>query len=119
MIVANLVTYGMEEPDRKYDNLKYIILTGRNLMEAISTSETSALSKAIDRGAKVVTLDPRFTKTAAKSSEWLPIRPGTDLAFHLALLNTIVAESLYNRSFVSNNTTGFDKLAGSLYSIHT
>ena len=114
MIVANLVTYGMEEPDRKYDNLKYIILTGRNLMEAISTSETSALSQAIDRGAKVVTLDPRFTKTAAKSAEWLPIRPGTDLAFHLAMLNTIIAEGLTNRSFVSNNTTGFDRLAGSL-----
>ncbi len=43
MIVANLMTYGMEEPGRKYDGLKYIILTGRNLMEAISTSETSAL----------------------------------------------------------------------------
>ena len=45
MIVANLITYGMEEPGRKYDDLKYIILTGRNLMEAISTSETSALKR--------------------------------------------------------------------------
>ncbi len=114
MIVANLVTYGMEEPARKYDDLKYIILTGRNLMEAISTSETSALSKAIDRGAKVVTLDPRFTKTAAKSSEWLPIRPGTDLAFHQALLNVIISENLYNRQFVSNWTSGFDQLSGSI-----
>ena len=114
MIVANLVTYGMEEPARKYEGLKYIILTGRNLMEAISTSETSALSKAIDRGAKVVTLDPRFTKTAAKSSEWLPIRPGTDLAFHLALLNVIISENLYNRQFVSNWTSGFDQLSGSI-----
>ena len=58
MIVSNLTTYGMQEPDRKYDNLKYIILTGRNLLEVISTSETSALSQAIDRGVKVVTLDP-------------------------------------------------------------
>jgi thiosulfate reductase / polysulfide reductase chain A len=114
MIVSNLMTYGMEEPNRKYDDLKYIILTGRNLMEAISTSETSALSKAIDRGAKVVSLDPRFTKTAAKSSEWLPIRPGTDLAFHLALLNVIINEQLYNAGFVSNNTDGFDKLSGSI-----
>ena len=81
----------MEEPERKYDDLKYIILTGRNLMEAISTSETSALSQAIDRGVKVVTLDPRFTKTAAKATEWLPIRPGTDLAFHLAMINVIIS----------------------------
>ena len=95
MIVANLMTYGMEEPERIYDdNLKYIILTGRNLMEAISTSETSDLSDAIVRGVKVVYLDPRFTKTAAKATEWLPIKPGTDLAFHLALLNVIIDEQL-------------------------
>jgi len=116
MIVANLVSFGMQEPDRKYDNLKYIILTGRNLMEAISTSETSALSAAIDRGVKVVTLDPRFTKTAAKSSEWLPIRPGTDLAFHLAMLNVIVGEGLYNKQFVARYTSGFEKLPAAVAS---
>ena len=114
MIVSNLTTYGMEEPNRKYDDLKYIILTGRNLMEAISTSETSALSNAIDRGVKVVYLDPRFTKTAAKASEWLPIRPGTDLAFHLAMLNVIIGENRHNQSFVSAYTTGFDQLAASI-----
>ena len=113
MIVSNLMTYGMEEPNRNYDKLKYIILTGRNLMEAISTSETTALSKAIDRGVKVVYLDPRFTKTAAKATEWLPIRPGTDLAFHLALHNVIIKERLYNAQFVSNNTDGFAKLVSS------
>ncbi len=112
MIVSNLMTYGMEEPDRQYDKLKYILLTGRNLMEAISTSETRALSQAIDRGVKVVYLDPRFTKTAAKASEWLPIRPGTDLAFHLAMLNVIIGEKLYNAQFVSSYTNGFDKLVG-------
>ena len=91
MIVANLMTYGMEEPARIYDDqLQYIILTGRNLFEAISTSETHDLSAAIDRGAKVVYLDPRFTKTASKATEWLPIKPGNDLAFHLALLNVII-----------------------------
>jgi thiosulfate reductase/polysulfide reductase chain A len=112
MIVANLMTYGIEEPERIYDDdLKYIILTGRNLMEAISTSETSALSQAIANDVKVVYLDPRFTKTAAKASEWLPIKPGTDLAFHLALLHVIITEELYNRAFVEQYTVGFEQLA--------
>ena len=112
MIVANLMTYGMEEPARIYDDqLSYILLTGRNLLEAISTSETADLSHAIDRGAKVVYLDPRFTKTAAKASEWLAIKPGTDLAFHLALLNVIIGEKLYNQDFVEKSTVGFDELA--------
>ena len=81
MITAYLLTYGIEEPARYYDDVEYILMVGRNLMEAISTSETSDLSRAIDRGAKLVYLDPRFTKTAAKAGEWIPIRPGTDAAF--------------------------------------
>lgn len=111
MIVSNLMTYGMEEPGRIYDDkLKYILLTGRNLLEAISTSETHDLIMAIDRGAKVVYLDPRYTKTASKASEWLPIRPGTDSAFHLALIHTLIKERLYNAAFVEKNTVGFDEL---------
>ncbi len=114
MIISNLMTYGMEEPGRDYTNLKYIILTGRNLAEAISNSETGELIDAISRGAKVVYLDPRYTKTASKATEWLPIRPGTDLAFHLALLNVIVGEQLYNADFVNQYTVGFDELAASV-----
>ncbi len=114
MIVSNLMTYGMEEPDRDYSNVKYLILTGRNLAEAISNSETGELIAAVDRGAKLVYLDPRFTKTAAKAAEWLPLRPGTDLAFHLALLNVIVGEGLYNHGFVQQYTLGFDELAAGL-----
>jgi len=67
MTVANLMTFGTEEPERDYSKVKYIILTGRNLAEAISNSETGDLIHAIDQGVKVVYLDPRFTKTAAKS----------------------------------------------------
>lgn len=111
MIVANLLTYGIEEPGRDYQEVKYIILTGRNLTEAISTSETSELVDAIARGAKVVYLDPRFTKTASKASEWCPIRPGTDLAFHLALINVILSEDRYNQQFVEEYTVGLEQVA--------
>ncbi|NOY98352.1 MAG: molybdopterin-dependent oxidoreductase [Chloroflexi bacterium] len=116
MIVGNLLTYGMEEPGRDYSKLKYLILTGRNLAEAISTSETGDLIKSMDRKTKIVYLDPRFTKTAAKADEWCPIRPGTDLAFHLALLNVIITEKRYNASFVSRYTVGFDQLKASVKS---
>ena len=111
MIVANLITYGMEEPARDYSQLKYLILTGRNLTEAISTSETTDLIDSIAGGTKVVYIDPRFTKTASKASEWLPVRPGTDLAFHLAMINVIISEKLYYQSFVEQYTIGFDQLA--------
>jgi len=89
-------------------------LTGRNLAEAISNSETGDLIHAIDQGAKMVYIDPRFTKTAAKANEWLPIRPGTDLALHLAFINVIISEERYNKEFVSKYTVGFDELAASI-----
>lgn len=114
MIVANQMTYGMEEPRRSYDGVKYILLTGRNLAEAISNSETGELIEAIDRGAKMVYIDPRFTKTAGKATEWLPIRPGTDLALHLAFIHVIISEERYDGSFVDRYTTGFEDLAASV-----
>jgi len=114
MIVANQMTYGMEEPGRSYEGVKYILLTGRNLAEAISNSETGELIDAIGNGAKMVYIDPRFTKTAGKADEWIPIRPGTDLAFHLALLNVIISEERYDKDFVNKYTVGFDELAASM-----
>ncbi len=114
MIVANLMTYGMQEPDRDYAHIKYLILTGRNLTEAISTSETSALMDIIAQGAKVVYADPRFTKTASKASVWLPIKPGTDSAFHLALINVIIGERLFDQSFVTAYTSGFEQLSAAV-----
>ncbi len=110
MIVANLMTYGMEEPTRDYSQLKYLLLTGRNLTEAISTSETTDLVDSIARGVKVVYLDPRFTRTASKANEWLPIHPGTDLAFHLALIQVILSEGLFNKEFVAQYTSGLEQL---------
>jgi thiosulfate reductase/polysulfide reductase chain A len=108
MIAAFLLTYGIEEPSRKYDDVEFILMVGRNMMEAISTSETSELSNAIDRGAKMVYLDPRFTKTAAKATEWIPIRPGTDSAFLLAMINVIVSNELADCDFVKQYVVGCD-----------
>lgn len=110
MITANLFTFGVEEPGRDYSQTQYIIYTGRNMLDAISNSESQDLVAALARGAKVVVLDPRFTKTAAKANEWLPIKPGTDLAFHLAMIQVIIAEGLYDTEFVAEHTVGFDEL---------
>jgi thiosulfate reductase/polysulfide reductase chain A len=110
MITAFLLTYGIEEPSRNYEDVQFILMVGRNLMEAISTSETSELSHAIDRGVKLVYLDPRFTKTAAKATEWIPIRPGTDSAFLLAMINVIVSNELADCEFVKKYVVGCDNI---------
>ncbi len=110
MITAFQLTYGVEEPSRRYDNVDFILMVGRNLMEAISTSETGELSRALDRGAKLVYLDPRYTKTASKATEWIPIRPGTDAAFLLAMINVIVTNQLADCEFVKQYVVGCDNI---------
>lgn len=110
MVLAFSLTYGVEEPARNYDNVEYILLVGRNLTEAISTSETAALMDALARGAKLVYLDPRYTKTAAKATEWIPIRPGTDAAFLLAMIQVIVTEQIGDCDFVKKYVVGCDDL---------
>lgn len=111
MIASNLFTFGIEEPARDYKDVRYILYTGRNLLEAISNSETQDLVRAISNGARVVVCDPRFTKTAAKATDWLPIRPGGDLAFLLALCHVIIEEKRYDAEFVKKHTVGFEAFA--------
>jgi anaerobic selenocysteine-containing dehydrogenase len=57
---------------------------------------------------KVVVINPRYSVTAAKSDEWIPIHPGTDAALALAMANVIISENLYDTDFIDRWTTGFD-----------
>jgi len=116
MTIAFTYTYGIAQPGVDYDNCRYIIYTGRNLAEAISNSETQKMMEFAARGGKIVVLDPRFTITASKAVEWLPVKPGTDLAFFLAVNHVIVTEELYDRDFIEKHTVGFEKLKEALQS---
>jgi anaerobic selenocysteine-containing dehydrogenase len=69
-----------------------------------------SVSHFIAKGAKCIVIDPRFSDIASKADMWVQIRPNTDLAFALAMINVIVNEGLYDKEFVENWTVGFDKL---------
>ncbi len=55
-------------------------------------------------GARIVTIDPKFSITASKSDQWLPIRPGTDLYLALAMLRLIVDQEWFDKEFVLRHT---------------
>ncbi|MFC1951551.1 molybdopterin-dependent oxidoreductase [Chloroflexota bacterium] len=61
-------------------------------------------------GAKLITVDPRYTETAKVSDVWLQIRPATDTALALAWLHVIIEEELYDKDFIEKYTLGFDKV---------
>jgi anaerobic selenocysteine-containing dehydrogenase len=58
-----------------------------------------------------IVVDPRRTRIAEEAAAWLQVRPGTDDALALAMIHVIIAEELYDKSFVGTWTYGFDRLA--------
>ena len=72
----------------------------------------AAVLSAKKRGAKLIVIDPRSTSLAKKADIYAQIRPGTDCALALGLLNVIISEELYDKPFVDEWTVGFEKLVG-------
>ena len=68
------------------------------------------LKKNLKKGAKLVVIDPKRIPLADKADMYLCIRPGTDGALALAMMNVIIAEDLYDKTFVEEYTYGFEKL---------
>jgi len=68
------------------------------------------MKKNLKQGAKLVVIDPKRFPLADKADMYLRIRPGTDGALALALMNVIIEEDLYDHDFVERHTIGFDKL---------
>ncbi len=97
-------------PDADLKNSKFVIMFGANRAEAIVTPDTIDFQKYKPEGAKLVYLDPRFTNTAAKADKWYPVKPGTDLAFVLGVINVIITENLYDAEFVAQFCEGFEDL---------
>ena len=67
--------------------------------------------EALARKPKTIVVDPRETLLARRADIWLQLRPGTDDALALAMLNVIIGEGLEDREFVARWCHGFDELA--------
>lgn len=63
-----------------------------------------------ENGAKIIVIDPRKMDAVKHADLWLQIRPGTDTALALGMINHIITEGLYDEDFVQNWCHGFDKL---------
>jgi anaerobic selenocysteine-containing dehydrogenase len=89
-----------------------ILYWGHNPVNSGPDGETRFNAQdAIRHGPKIVVVDPRETFLAKKADLWLQLRPGTDDALALAMINVIVAEDLWDHAFVARWTHGFDALA--------
>jgi anaerobic selenocysteine-containing dehydrogenase len=86
-----------------------IVIWGSNIAATRSNIYRNFL-QAAKKGAKVISIDPLEKGIAKTADLWLQIRPGSDLALALGMVNIIINEGLYDKHFVKNWTVGFDKL---------
>ena len=111
--VAFYATFGegVLSPERTdIRDTKCLVLIGSHIGENMHNGQVQEMSEAIDKGATIITVDPRFSTAASKSKYWLPIKPATDLALLLSWINVIINEERYDKEYVEQYTFGFDQL---------
>jgi thiosulfate reductase/polysulfide reductase chain A len=89
-----------------FGSAKIILNFGSNLLEAHTNHVPMALrcAEALARGAKMITFDVRLSNTAARSFQWVPVKPATDLAVILAMCQVLLATGHYDSAFIENHT---------------
>ncbi|MFC2012923.1 aminotransferase class V-fold PLP-dependent enzyme [Chloroflexota bacterium] len=113
-MIAPHVTMGRMQTNMFADieNAGMVVVWGTNPATDSPPVDMARLEAAARRGADIVTIDPRRTETAARTgSRWIPIRPGTDGALALSMIEVMIADDLYDEDFAGNWCHGFADLA--------
>lgn len=90
---------------------KYIVIWGQNPTVGCPDGFYGHwIVDCMKRGTKLIVIDPRWTWLASRAEHFLQIRPGTDGALALGMINLIIENEWYDKEFVDKWTTGLDKL---------
>ena len=109
--ITGLHTCGFYPVADLHHKSKLAVLWASNITSTNEEGEIcSMLLEQIKNGTELVIVDPRKIDLTKKAKKWLQIRPGTDHALALGLLNVIIEESLYDKDFVEKWTYGFEDL---------
>ncbi|MGB4060852.1 MAG: formate dehydrogenase subunit alpha [Burkholderiaceae bacterium] len=108
--VANTWGYGaMTNSYNDMQNSKVALYIGSNAAEAHPVSMLHMLH-AKEHGCKMIVVDPRFTRTAAKADEYVRIRSGTDIPFLFGLLHHIFKNGWEDKKYINDRVFGMDKI---------
>ena len=100
------ITFGVQNAEHEakdWANSRFLLLVGANPVET-RIPDVHFLFDAIERGARLVVVDPSFSPTAAKADAHLRIRPGSDAALGLALCRQILEDGVADEGFVAAYT---------------
>ncbi len=106
------LTFGedVSSPERTdIRNSKCLVLIGSHLGENMHNTQVQEFAEAIEKGASIIVVDPRFSIAASKAKYYLPIKAGTDTALLLAWMQVILKENLYDKEYVDKYGFGFEQ----------
>lgn len=112
-MIAPHVTMGRMQTNMFTDieNAEMVVVWGTNPATDSPPIDMLRLEAAAGRGAEIVVIDPRRTEIVSRTNaQWVPIRPGTDCALALSMLQVIIEEDLYNEDFAEKWCHGFSEL---------
>ncbi|MDH4181943.1 MAG: formate dehydrogenase subunit alpha, partial [Betaproteobacteria bacterium] len=108
--VANTWGYGaMTNSYNDMQNAKCALYIGSNAAEAHPVSMLHMLH-AKETGAKMIVVDPRFTRTAAKADEYVRIRSGSDIPFLFGVLHHIFKNGWEDKQYINDRVYGMEKV---------
>ena len=110
MLGSGAMTNSIEDVTREAD---VIMLVGSNPEEAHPVVGMQ-LRAAVERGCRLIVVDPRDIGLAAHADIHLKLRPGTNVAFANGIVNVLIQEGLYDEAFVRERTEGFEILAATV-----
>lgn len=90
-------------------NSQCIVIWGANPMQSAAPL-ASMVMEARKKGAKLIVIDPKYSSIAKKSDIFAQVKPATDGALALGLINKIIGNKWYDEKFVANYTLGFEEL---------
>ncbi|WP_203073343.1 formate dehydrogenase subunit alpha [Falsiroseomonas ponticola] len=109
--VANTWGYGAQTNSyNDIRNSKTMIIMGGNPAEAHPVSLQHVLSGKERNRAKLIVIDPRFTRTAAHATDYVRIRPGTDIPIIWGMLHHIFANGWEDKQFIAQRVFGMDEI---------
>ncbi len=115
-IISSLITYGdLIVTDYGYGEdgktPECLLCWGKHPYVSGPDAESQFRVKhALQRGTKLIVVDPRQTRMAEMADIWLRVRPSTDDALALGFMHVIINEGLYDKEFVEKWTVGFESL---------
>lgn len=107
---------GYEMVSEDGTSTKYILAFSSGIVEserplARNLRLWGKIRRELPNKTKVVSFDPRFSVTASRADEWLPINPGTEGALAMGIAHVMLSEGLYDSDFVNNHTEGFSEFS--------